>query len=213
MTPAPGETKPAEDRPVPAKRETKGTRGRRLQWRALLRAVHRDLGYTAVGLTFVYAASGLAVDHIGDWDPSFSAYQASHELGPVTGKTDDDIANLAKTKLGITEEARDVFRASASEIDVTFDKRTIHVNPENGHVDEEGQKPRFFLRVANWLHLNRGKKAWRYFADSYAVSLLFLASSGLFMIAGKKGLFGRGAVFVLIGVVLPAAYVVLSGGP
>ncbi len=58
---------------------------------------------------------------------------------------------------------------------------------------EEGQKPRFFLRLANWLHLNRGKKAWSYVADTYAVILLFLASSGLFMIPGKKGIKGRGA--------------------
>jgi hypothetical protein len=184
-----------------------------VQWRALLRAIHRDLGYTAVGLTFIYAASGLAVDHIGDWDPSFAAFQATHELGPLDGASDDAIAKLAATKLGIKEEARDVFRASAEELDVTYDKRSIHVNPITGHVDEEGQKPRPFLRVANWLHLNRGKKAWRYVADSYAAGLLFLATSGLFMIAGKKGLFGRGALFVLLGAAVPAVYVVLSGGP
>ena len=47
------------------------------------------------------------------------------------------------------------------ELDITFDKRSFHVNPETGHVDDEGQKPRFFLRFANWLHLNRGKKQWR----------------------------------------------------
>ena len=35
------------------------------------------------------------------------------------------------------------------------------------------------------------KKAWTYFADGYAVFLLFLALSGLFMIPGRKGLFGR----------------------
>ena len=29
---------------------------------------------------------------------------------------------------------------------------------------------RFFLRVANWLHYNRGKKAWTYVADVYAVT-------------------------------------------
>jgi hypothetical protein len=35
----------------------------------------------------------------------------------------------------------------------------------------------------------------------------------MFMIAGKRGIVGRGAVFVLIGAAIPAAYVVLSGGP
>jgi hypothetical protein len=186
----------------------------RFQWRAWLRAFHRDFGYTAVGLTFVYGASGLAVDHIGDWDPSFANYEATHELGPIAPSADDDsIAKLAATKLGITQEVRDVFRTSPTEVDVTFDKRSLHVNPVTGHVDEDGQKPRFFLRAANWLHLNRGKKAWRYVADTYACVLLFLATSGMFMIAGKKGLLGRGALFVALGAAIPILYVVLSGGP
>ncbi len=166
-----------------------------------------------MGLTVVYALSGLAVNHIGDWDPSFENYTAQHELGPMGTAGDDDVAALAAQKLGIKTKANDVYRTSPTELDVTFDKRTLHVNPQTGHVDEEGQRPRFFLRVANWLHLNRGKKAWRYVADTYAVALLFLATSGMFMIAGKKGLLGRGAVFVLLGAAIPTLYVVLSGGP
>jgi hypothetical protein len=185
----------------------------RIQWRAWLRALHRDFGYTAVGLTVIYALSGLAVNHIGDWDPSFANFTATHELGPLTGQSDDAIAKLAASRLGIRGDASDVYHSSDTELDITFDHRTLHVNPETGHIDEEGQKPRFFLRVANWLHLNRGKRAWRYVADTYAVALLFLATSGMFMIAGKRGLLGRGAFFVLLGAAIPTAYVVLSGGP
>ena len=50
-----------------------------------MRIVHSDLGHLAVGLTFVYALSGLAVNHITDWgdgDPSFHNYNQTHELGP-----------------------------------------------------------------------------------------------------------------------------------
>ncbi len=43
--------------------------------------------------------------------------------------------------------------------------------------------------------------------------LLFLALSGLFMIPGRKGLLGRGAIVLLLGAAVPIAYVVLSGGP
>ncbi len=90
---------------------------------------------------------------------------------------------------------------------------TLHVDTKSGTVFEEGQKPRALLRIANWLHLNRGKKAWTYFADGYAAGLLLLATSGLFMIAGKKGFFGRGAVLVAVGIAIPIAYVHFSGGP
>jgi hypothetical protein len=180
--------------------------------RVLLRALHRDLGYLAVGLTIVYALSGLAVNHIGQWDPSFQGYQRTHELGPLAG---DDAAVTAEVarRLGIDEKPREVYRAAASELDITYARRTLHVDPGTGHVSDEGQDPRFFLRAANWLHLNRGKKAWTYAADAYAGALLFLSVSGLFMIKGRKGLVGRGLVLALVGAAVPVAYVTLSGGP
>ena len=87
------------------------------------------------------------------------------------------------------------------------------VHTVSGAVLEDGQRPRFLLRVANWLHLNRGKQAWTYVADGYAVFLLFLAASGLFMLPGRKGLVGRGGIFVALGVAVPVLYVTLSGGP
>ena len=40
---------------------------------AWLRAVHRDIGYLAVGFTVIYALSGIAMNHIDDWDPNFQA--------------------------------------------------------------------------------------------------------------------------------------------
>jgi hypothetical protein len=182
----------------------------RLGWRPILRAVHRDLGYTAVGLTIVYALSGLAVNHVADWDPNFRNMTATHELGGPLPEDDDAAARLVREKLRIKEEPREVYRAG-HELEITFEHRTLHADVKTGHVDDEGQKPRFLLRAANWLHLNRGKKAWTYAADTYAVGLLVLAATGLFMLPGKRGLLGRGAVFVVIGIAIPIAYVTLAG--
>ncbi len=182
-------------------------------WRPWLRAMHRDIGYVAVGLTFIYALSGLAVNHLTDWsdgDASFKTYSASHEMGPLSGE-DQAIADDLRKRLAIKEVPRELYRPTPDELEVIFDKRSLHVNTSTGHVVDEGQKPRFILRVANWLHLNRGKKAWTYFADAYAASLLVLALSGMFMIAGKKGLIGRGAVLVGLGIAIPVLYVTLAG--
>ena len=182
-------------------------------WRPWLRAMHRDIGYVAVGLTFVYALSGLAVNHLTDWsdgDASFKTYSTSHELGPLTG-ADQGVADDLRKRLSIKEIPREIYRQSPEELDVIFDKRSLHANTATGHVVDEGQKPRFILRVANWLHLNRGKKAWTYVADAYAAGLMILALSGMFMIAGKRGLIGRGAVLVGLGVAIPVAYVVFAG--
>jgi hypothetical protein len=182
-------------------------------WRPWLRAMHRDIGYVMVGLTFIYALSGLAVNHLTDWsdgDASFKTYSTTIEVGPLSGE-DQAIADQLRTRLLIKETPREVYRQSPEELDIIFDKRSLHVNTQTGHVVDEGQKPRFILRVANWLHLNRGKKAWTYVADAYASSLMLLALSGMFMIAGKKGLIGRGAILVGLGIAIPVLYVTFAG--
>lgn len=186
---------------------------KKLAWRPWLRALHRDVGYVAVGLTFVYALSGLAVNHITDWsdgDPSFRTYSRTVAVGRLDGD-DDAVAAELQRRFGITEAPREVYRASPEQLDVLFDRRSLHLDTVKGTVVDEGQEPRFVLRVANWLHLNRGKKAWTYAADAYAAALMLLATSGVFMIAGKKGLFGRGAVLVLVGVLIPVLYVHFAG--
>lgn len=190
-------------------------KGRRATWRPWLRAIHRDVGYVAVGLTFVYAMSGIAVNHITDWsdgDPSFKTYSRTEQVGSERLPGDDAaIAEALRKRFAIKEAPREVYRASPDQLDVLFDKRTLHLDTTKGTIVDEGQEPRFVLRAANWLHLNRGKKAWTRVADAYAAGLLLLATSGMFMIAGKKGLLGRGAILVLVGVMIPVLYVTFAG--
>lgn len=192
--------------PVPA------VRPRRFLVRPWVRAIHRDAGYFAVGLTLVYALSGLAVNHIADWDPSFRQVERTHQLAPLPSAPEEAGSQVLKA-LAISEAPSEVYAAGEDAVDIVLQHRTLHVTPSTGKVLEEGQSPRLFLRLANWLHLNRGKKAWTYVADTYAVLLLYLAISGLFMIPGKKGLVGRGAVIALVGAAVPVGYVLLSGGP
>ena len=190
-----------------------GERGIAKRWRSWVRAIHRDLGMVAVGLTVIYALSGLAVNHISDWDPNFVNFEQTHELGgPLTG-SDDQIAAAVLGRLDVSAKPSEVYRASEDQLEIVLDQRTLHVTPSTGRVFEEGQRPRLLLRVANWLHLNRGKKAWTYVADTYAAGLLLLALSGMLMLPGRKGLFGRGGVLVLLGAAIPILYVQLSGGP
>jgi hypothetical protein len=155
----------------------------------------------------------LAVNHVADWDANFENVTRNYTVQIAPGaQSDDDLAATIAASAGITDKPKEVYR-EGDDLEILYDHRTLHVDLPSGKVVDEQQKPRFFLRVANWLHLNRGKKAWKYFADGYAAGLLLLATSGLFMIPGKKGLFGRGAVFVAIGVAIPVLYVTLSKGP
>ena len=204
----------ADDADASSPAEPTKKRRRQLKWRPWLRALHRDFGYIAVGLTFIYALSGLAVNHIADWDPNFENYEREVVLDVELPKDDDQAAAAIVTEaLGIEEEPIDVYRVTDELLEVAFDRRTLHVTLSDGAVFEEGREPRFFIRAANWLHLNRGKKAWTRFADGYAIVLLFLATSGMFMIPGKKGLLGRGAVLVMAGIAIPLVYLTWIGSP
>ncbi len=181
------------------------------RWRGWLRAIHRDFGYLAVGFTIIYALSGLAINHISDWDPNFKASERSLTIEPIPAELPDDEAVkrvLAATGTGTPD---DVYRAG-DEIRLSYSGGS-QVTVIGSQITVQERSSRFFFRVANWLHYNRGKKAWTYMADIYAVMLLYLAISGIFMIKGKLGLKWRGTILIGLGVAVPLAYVVLSGGP
>jgi hypothetical protein len=188
------------------------TRAKRLRLRPWLRSLHRDVGYLAVGLTLVYALSGLAVNHIDDWDPNFVEIQKTHELKGPLPKEDEGLARHVLSALGETTPPDEVFRLSPTEVEIAVGSTTYLVNPQTSVVQQRAQRPRFLLRFANWLHLNRGKRAWTYIADGYAAFLLFLAGSGLFMIPTRKGRwFGRRALLTTLGAMVPVVYVAISG--
>lgn len=193
---------------------------RRFKWRKWLRSMHRDAGYLAVGLTFVYAVSGLAINHIADWDPNFKQIEETYPLPAHLAHPDasgpestNQAARAVLKALGREDSIEDAYALDEDHLDITLAHSTLFVDFKGRQVREEGQRPRTGLRVANWLHLNRGKKAWTYIADGYAVFLLFLATSGLFMLPGSKGIRGRGALLSLLGAAIPVLYVVLSDGP
>lgn len=193
---------------------------RRLKLRKWIRALHRDIGYLAVGLTFVYALSGIAINHVADWDPNFASIEETYQLPADLALPIPDDSNaarrLAREVLNALERddaIEDAYALDDAHLDITLQHSTLYVDFTKQSVREEGQRPRVALRIANWLHLNRGKKAWTYIADGYALFLLYLATSGLFMLPGPKGLRGRGAVLSLLGAAIPVLYVVLSDGP
>lgn len=189
-----------------------GARLRR-RWRAYLRAIHRDMGYLLVGLTFVYALSGIAINHIEDWNPNFDAVSRTVETeAPLPAET-AEATRVILNELDI-EDTPDGVEDYGSELELFFgENRTIRADRATGRIFEDYQEPRFFLRVANWLHYNRGKKAWTYIADGYAAMLLLLAVSGAFMLKGRKGFLGRGIILISAGVAVPVLYVHFAGGP
>src|SRR5262249_19696169 len=132
------------------------------RWRLWLRAIHRDVGYVAVGLTFVYALSGLAINHIGSWDPDFRTVVQRAPLAAALPRADKAAAAQLLRQFGVAATPRQAFRDSDTAFEIDLDSGSIKADTATGVATYSREEPRFFLRVANWLHYNRGKAAWTY---------------------------------------------------
>jgi len=179
-----------------------------VKWRRWNAAIHRDLGYLCAGLTLVYAVSGVAVNHRADWNPS---YQVNEWSAPV-----DDLDPLSPgyvrtvlDRLGVDDEIQGTFRADPGSLRILLDGTTVDVDVAAGEATAQEVRDRPGLRQANFLHLNHPRKLWTYMADVYAVALAVLAVTGLFVLRGRKGITGRGAWLTVVGVAIPAAFILL----
>lgn len=179
-----------------------------VQWRKWLRILHRDIGYIAVGLTIIYSISGIAVNHVQDWNPNYVISESTIQIGAVPDSivNSANLENYILKKIGEDGSFKNSFYPDSNSVKIFVEGNTITVDFTTGEVFQEKVKSRSVFRETNFLHLNAPKKAWTYVADVFAVALIFLAISGLFMIRGKKGITGRGAWLTGLGFLVPVVF-------
>jgi uncharacterized protein len=178
----------------------------RFGWRKWNNILHRDIGYLAVGLTLVYGISGVAVNHTADWNPSYA--QTSHvvHIDPVGATTKETMISEVVAKLQLTEPLRNAFRPDPETLELYYEGIMYSIDLPTGTVLVEETRHRPVLFEVNQLHLNAPRRLWTYIADLYAVALIVVAITGLFVLKGRTGITGRGAWLTGAGILLPAAY-------
>ena len=179
-----------------------------MSWRRWNYLLHRDIGFLCIGLTLLYAISGVAVNHIQQWNPSYSVERVETNIGPVVGNPADAATALTiLERLSEPGKLESSYRPDRNSLQLFVEGRSITVDLPSGHVVHDRAIPRPVLREMNFLHLNHPKKAWTWFADLYAVALAFLAISGLFMLRRKT--LRRGLVLTGVGIVVPVFFLIL----
>ena len=93
-------------------------------------------------------------------------------------------------------------------IDIFFNNGSLYVDLTNGKAELETKTPRYILKEFNLLHYNSIKKGFTWFSDAYAVAMVLLAITGLFILRGRNGIKWRGAVLALIGIIIPALIII-----
>ena len=171
-----------------------------------LRIIHRDLGFLMVGVCLVYALSGILLNHMNEKDPAFKTEEGTVQL--ETGLNMEDLQIRWNDTKGLPS-LRKTFVIDESHIRLMLEGGVGVYNSSTGLIDYEKYTKREFVYWINKLHYNK-LKGWSVMADFFAVSLIFFAVSGLFMVKGKKGMTGRGKWFLLIGLLIPVIYIILS---
>jgi hypothetical protein len=174
------------------------------------RLLHRDIGFFFIGTSIIYGLSGIALNHLNDWNPSYSVQLESFNT------------NLDLRKGNATKEN---FLRLLDEID-DRDNYKKHYYPENNYVKiflrggssvvvntQSGSGNAEFLRKrplfydVNFLHYNP-HRWWMWFSDAFSAALIFLAVSSLFMLKGKKGVWGTGGIYTLLGIIIPILFLI-----
>lgn len=179
--------------------------------RKFVRITHRDIGYLCVGLTIIYAVSGIAVNHVDDWNPNYIIEKETFQLEGTNDSTltVDELTAHIVNQLALNDSLRSRFRPAPNKLQLFFENRNVTVNLETWQAEMEIVNSRAVFRETNFLHLNVPKKVWTYVADVYAGALIFLAITGMFMIQGKNGIKGRGKWLVALGVLIPVVFLLI----
>jgi len=193
----------------------------RFKWRKINNILHRDFGYFFAGLTIIYAISGIAVNHIDDWNPNYIINRTTSDLKYKSLNNDNiklilkdlgvkkkkDSSNPLKGKFS-RSDLKKYWGAKVVQTDVNLtqiflENKTISINTKTKKIQFESIEKRHIFQAFNKLHLNHIKGFWTYFADIYAVALILLSITGFFVLKGKKGLKWRGAILGISGLVIP----------
>ena len=182
------------------------------KFRKWSRIFHRDVSYLFAGMILIYALSGILMNHRGDLNPHYSV--EVQEFKVTQDLTDKEKINKALvldilrpldegenyTKHYFQKDGRmKVFLKGGS---------SLVVDTQSGAAVYEKLERRFLLSDMVKLHYNPGRW-WTTFSDVFAISLILIILTGLVMVKGPKGFWGRGGILFLVGIIVPILFLLL----
>lgn len=181
--------------------------------RKWMRNIHRDLSYLFAGVICVYAISGICLNHKRDFNSNITITRSSlaltGEFPSAADSIDKDILHGLIGQLPDTETYTKHACVGENSIKVFFKGgSSLEINMDNGEASYEKIRKRKFFSSLNRLHYNP-TRWWTWFSDIFAVCLLIITLTGLFMLKGPKGLMGRGGIELLIGILIPLLFILL----
>ena len=180
----------------------------KFQWRKWSRVVHRDFGFLFFGLTLVYSISGIALNHLDDWNSNYIIIRREITLeNPARlypGVSKAEVKDIVK-ELDEADGYKNHYFPEPNEIKIFLKGGAAYINTETGYGLLEIVRRRPFFREMNYLHYNP-QVSWTWISDVFAGALIILAITGLFLVKGAKGISGRGAWLTILGILIPIIF-------
>ncbi|HOD25947.1 MAG: PepSY-associated TM helix domain-containing protein [Bacteroidales bacterium] len=181
--------------------------------RKWFRIIHRDLSFFFSGVIIIYAVSGIMLNHRGDINPNYTIKRHSLQAEGTFPITEENVSkSMVITMLKPIKEEKNYTKHYFPENGKlkVFLKggSSLEVNLQNGGAIYEALKKRPIISQFNRLHYNPGK-GWTVFSDIFAVSLIIITITGIFINKGKKGILGRGGIELLAGIIVPILFMLL----
>lgn len=171
--------------------------------------LHRDIGYFLSGLILVYCLSGIALNHVNDWNPDFVIHKRTIALDRTYTTEEITVERLAEFTALVGEGPPNVHDfPTPSHVKIYYDNATLllDLSARTGTYEKVQRRP--LIYQTNVLHRN-SLKGWKWASDVFGVLLIFLTASGWFMLKGKTGVIGRGKWFIAAGMLPPIAAIII----
>ncbi|WP_286019102.1 PepSY-associated TM helix domain-containing protein [Candidatus Venteria ishoeyi] len=161
-------------------------------------------------MTIIYAISGIAINHLNDWNPNYII--TTKEVQTKENITKPELTKTAVKKIleenGEVKTYKKHYFPNDYTLKVFILGGTLTLDMDTGWGIIEKTKKRPVLGPMNYLHYNP-VKWWTIFSDIFAGALVLLAFSGILIIKGKKGMKGRGAWLTTLGIIIPIIYLII----
>ena len=178
------------------------------KWNNIL---HRDIGYFFFGVTIIYGLSGIALNHkvINKWNAEYivNYKEFTTDLNLKDSVIPETTIKLLLSEFGEEFNFKKYYFPQENQLKIFLDGGTVIIDTENGIGQIETLEKRPLFNQVNFLHYNP-HRWWMYFSDTFAIALIILAITGLFVIKGKNGIKWRGAILAIAGILVPILFLI-----
>jgi len=178
------------------------------------RILHRDIGFFFIGTTLIYGLSGIALNHLNDWNPNYSVELEKFQTEISLEKNTEINTNidLLLKEIGTKIAYKKHYYPESDLIKIFLSGgSSILVDLETGNGQAEFLRRRPIFYEVNYLHYNPNDW-WKWFSDIYAGALILFAITSFFMVRGKKGMKGTGGIYTALGIIIPLVFLFIALG-